>query len=279
MVRDGVQIKIEPNQVIRGSLLSVVDKTLSSLFEQQTDTQVTVTCLAHHELYAGKLCAALYRQHPRDFFDVWIFLQQCELSAEFMNIFIIYLISQRRPICEGLQPNIRDLEPLYHNQFIGMTDKEVALEKLCEVQQSLPCWIVSSMTEDQRNFLLGFKRGEPDWSLLPHPDAKTLPAVRWKQQNLDRMNAEKRQAAVYKLQQLFKTVPYNPKQVHLQMQRKTIMSQALPEQLASEIIDELINRGLLDKSKQQKLQQKITSGSIKSEDWSLLIKIDPGDST
>ena len=60
VIRDGVQIKIEVNKIIRGSLLPVVDKPLSSLFEQQIGREVTASCLAHHEIYAGKLCAALY---------------------------------------------------------------------------------------------------------------------------------------------------------------------------------------------------------------------------
>jgi hypothetical protein len=233
--------------------------------------------MAEHEIYAGKLCAALDRQHPRDLFDAWIYLQRHELSAELMNIFIVYLISQGKPVNEGLNPSIKDIEPLYHSQFIGMADEQVALETLQAIQQALPSWIVASLTEEQRNFLLGFKRGEPDWSLLPHPDVETLPAVRWKQQNLDKMDADKRQAAIEKLQQLFESVPYNPSQVGLQMQREPLMPQSPsttpPEQLAAEIVTELIDKGLLDKSKQKQLQQKIATGKLKSEDWSLLIEL------
>ena len=273
VIRDRVQIKIEPNLVIRGSLLPVVERSLSSLLEQQIGRAVTATCMARHEIYAGKLCAALERQHPRDLFDAWIFLQQYGLSAEFMSIFVVYLISRSKPIHEGLKPNIKDIESLYHSQFIGMTDEEVALEALQAVQQSLPRWIVASLTENQRKFLLGFKRGEPDWNLLPHPDAETLPAVCWKQQNLDRMDVGKRQIAIDKLRKLFESVPYNPQQVRLQIQRETLMPQTPPEQLASEIVTELINKRLLDKSKHQQLQQKITNGTLKSEDWSLLIEL------
>ena len=109
VIRDGVQIKIEPNLVIRGSLLPVVDRPLSRQLEQQTGRIVTATCLSQHEIYAGKLCAALDRQHPRDLFDVWIFLQHYELSAEQINVFIVYLISQGKPIHEGLNPNIKDI--------------------------------------------------------------------------------------------------------------------------------------------------------------------------
>lgn len=275
VIREEVQIKIEPNLVIRGSLLPVVDRPLSSLLEQQTGRTVTITCMAHHEIYAGKLCAALDRQHPRDLFDAWVFLQQHELSAELMDTFIVYLISQGKPVHEGLNPNIKDIEALYNNQFIGMVDEEIVLETLQSIQQALPNWIVASLTEYQRNFLLGFKRGEPDWSLLPHNGIDVLPAVRWKQQNLDKMDGSKRQAAIDKLQKLFESVPYNPQQVRMQME--SLMPQTPPptppEQLATEIIAELIDKGLLDKSKQKQLQQKIASGTLKSEDWSLLIEL------
>ena len=275
VIRDGVQIKIEPNLVIRGSLLPVVDKSLSPLLEQQTGRTVTATCMAPHEIYAGKLCAALDRQHPRDLFDIWIFLQQHELSTELMNIFIVYLISQGKPIHEGLSPNIKDIEPLYYSQFTGLAEEEVALETLQAIQHALPGWIVACMTEDQRNFLLGFKRGEPDWSLLPHLEIETLPAVRWKQQNLDKMDAGKRQAAIYKLQKRFESVPYNPQRVHLQMHRESLMPKLTTpaEQLATGIVTELVDKKLLDKSKQEKLLQKIASGKLESEDWSLLIEL------
>gem|GEM_PF-264858 len=282
VIRDGVQIKIEPNLVIRGSLLPVVDRPLSPLLEQQTGRTVTATCMAQHEIYAGKLCAALDRQHPRDLFDAWIFLQQHELSAELMNVFIVYLISQGKPVHEGLNPNIKDIEPLYHNQFTGMADEKVTLETLQAIQQALPGWIVASLTEDQRNFLLGFKRGEPDWSLLPHEDVPSLPAVRWKQRNLDKMDAGKRQAAIDKLQQRLESVPYNPQHVRQQMQGLQQQGEPLmpqtpsstqPEQLATEIVAELIDKGLIDESKQKQLLQKIASGTLKSEDWSLFIEL------
>jgi hypothetical protein len=37
------------------------------------------------------------------------------------------------------------------------------------------------------------KKGEPDWSLLDLEDAKELPAVRWKLENLAKLSAEKRE--------------------------------------------------------------------------------------
>ena len=52
--------------------------------------------------------------------------------------------------------------------------------------------IVGKMPEPHRRFLLSFKRGEPDWALLDVPHARTLPAVRWKMENLARMDTQRR---------------------------------------------------------------------------------------
>ena len=82
VARMGTQIKIEPNTVIRGSVLPVEKKALSPHLEQTYGRSVTISCVAKYELYAGKLCAALQRQHPRDLFDILLFLRQIELASE-----------------------------------------------------------------------------------------------------------------------------------------------------------------------------------------------------
>ncbi|GBQ19172.1 hypothetical protein AA12717_0161 [Gluconacetobacter sacchari DSM 12717] len=50
----------------------------------------------------------------------------------------------------------------------------------------------AAMPEDHRRFLVGFKRGEPDWTLLGIPEAQHLPAVMWKQCNLAKLPDAKR---------------------------------------------------------------------------------------
>jgi len=42
-----------------------------------------------------------------------------------------------------------------------------------------------------KHFLISAKRGEPDWALFDLPGAKELPAVRWKLENLAKLNAKK----------------------------------------------------------------------------------------
>lgn len=52
--------------------------------------------------------------------------------------------------------------------------------------------IVGKMPEQHKRFLISVKGGQPDRALLDLPEAKDLPAVRWKLENLARLSAEKR---------------------------------------------------------------------------------------
>jgi hypothetical protein len=45
-------------------------------------------------------------------------------------------------------------------------------------------------------------RGKPDWASIGLPGAAGLPAVKWRQVNLDKLTAEKRAAEVAALEKL-----------------------------------------------------------------------------
>lgn len=201
-----VLIKIEPNTVIRGTLLPAVEMPLCASLTKEFNREMQITCVTKEELFAGKLCAALQRQHPRDLFDMLLLLKKEEgLTRELLDVFIIYLISQSKPINEMLNPNIHDIEDLFNNQFQGMTRLDsISIENLVQIQNILPQEILNLFTEVDRKFIIGFKKGEPDWDLLLFSNVKTLPAVRWKQENLKKMDNEKRQQAIEKLEQVFK---------------------------------------------------------------------------
>ncbi len=90
-----------------------------------------------------------------------------------------------------------------------MSNIEVTLEQLENLQKSLPGRIVASLTDSHREFLVGFKNGDPDWSLLPYSKIKDLPAVRHKIKHLEKMDRRKRQIAIAKLQQVFDAIPFS----------------------------------------------------------------------
>ncbi len=205
---EGVQVKIEVNEVVRGTLFPSVKMPLCPSLEKEFGVGMTVDCVAEPELYASKFCAALQRQHPRDIFDVWLFFDRGgEINSEFLDAFVIYLISHRKPTHEVLSPRIQDISNLYYHRFAGMTRIDTTLEDLLETQLLLPGKILSALTERHRTFLLSFNKGEPDWGLLPFPDAQNLPAVLWKQINLDKMSTDKHDEVIEKLTDVFKEVP------------------------------------------------------------------------
>lgn len=63
-------IKIEVNLVARGSLAEPVKMALCPMAQEDFDVFVSMPVVPFGQLYGGKICAALDRQHPRDLFDV-----------------------------------------------------------------------------------------------------------------------------------------------------------------------------------------------------------------
>ena len=52
--------------------------------------------LSFEDLYAGKFCAALDRQHPRDLFDVRLLLSHEGVSGRLKDAFLVYVLSHNR---------------------------------------------------------------------------------------------------------------------------------------------------------------------------------------
>ena len=271
--RKYLQVKIEPNTVIRGCLLPVEKKSLSPNLERIYGKAVTVPCISKYELYAGKLCAALQRQHPRDLFDMLLFLRDNSLSQKMMDVVVVYLISQGKPIHELLNPNPKDIAQPFYKQFVGMSNETVALERLIEVRNTLPWQVLAVLNDAHREFLLGFKNGNPNWNLLPFNNIQKLPAVRWKQQNLEKMDGIKRGQAIEKLQQLFNANLYHPSQSYHQADEEQTVVLTPQEQLTQEIVDALIEGGLLDKAKEQEVKRQFAAGQLTRDDWSLYIEL------
>lgn len=151
------------------------------------------------DLYAGKIMAALDRQHPRDLFDIRDLLANEGIDDALRQAFLIYLISHGRPLAELLRPNPKDIAREFAEGFEGMTDAPVALDELLSARDALIQEIVAAMPQGHRDFLIGFKRGELDWEAVGLPGAADLPAVRWKQINLDRLPPERREALTDRL--------------------------------------------------------------------------------
>ena len=61
-------VKVEPNLILRGSVYMPQDLDLCSAAQEHFEAFVSAQTLSTSDLYGGKLCAVLDRQHPRDLF-------------------------------------------------------------------------------------------------------------------------------------------------------------------------------------------------------------------
>jgi len=198
---DGAQIKIEVTPVLRGCVYEPVTKTVSAKVEDQFGF-AEIQTVSFADLYAGKIIAALDRQHPRDLFDVRDLLANEGIDELLQKAFIVYLVSHDRPMAELLAPSRLDLASEFDRGFQGMTEEPVTLDDLLETREKLIAGIAGSMPTAHRQFLLSFKRGEPDWALLDLLRAKDLPAVRWKLQNLAQIEDSKRDRLIGRLREV-----------------------------------------------------------------------------
>ena len=192
-------IKIEVSPVGRGIVLDVRPLEICARANSEFGfAKMQVACF--DELYAGKLCAALDRQHPRDLFDVKILLDNEGITEDLIKVFLVYLIACNRPIVELLEPNFVDMGKMYLTDFIGMTFFDVRIEELELSRELLVSTIRSMLTESDKKFLMSFKQSQPDWDLLGLKKASELPAVRWKLHNLELMDSELKKNAISKLE-------------------------------------------------------------------------------
>jgi len=98
---------------------------------------VEIQVLSFADMYAGKIMAALDRQHPRDLFDIHELLVNEGLSPELMNALVIYLISHDHAPDKLLAPKEKDISHEYQTGFSGMTEHEVSLDTLVSTRISI----------------------------------------------------------------------------------------------------------------------------------------------
>lgn len=197
------QIKVEVTPVARGCVFEPRVMQVAPSVEDQfgyAETQV----VSFDDLYAGKIVAALDRQHPRDLFDVRDLLRKEGISTSLRQALLAYIVSHNRPAIEVLAPTRKDIRSDFEENFLGMTTELVELEELVATREEMIEAIVAQMPDEHRAFLVGVERGEIDWNLSGLTDAANLPAVRWKLANLDRLEAERRHRQAEKLEGIWR---------------------------------------------------------------------------
>ena len=192
MVRSGAaEVKVEINTVMRGTVHRVRRTNLTPLARDTLLADIEIPVLASEDVYGGKIVAALDRQHPRDLFDIMELFKHEGITPGIRRAFVVYLASHNRPVHEVLFPELRDIQMDYERNFIGMTSQPTELAELLETRDQMINELHAGLDADERRFLLSLVRAQPEWELLGIPHVSELPAVRWKLQNLARLQCER----------------------------------------------------------------------------------------
>ena len=192
MVRSGAaEVKVEINTVMRGTVHRVRRANLTPLARDTLLADIEIPVLASEDVYGGKIVAALDRQHPRDLFDVMELFKHEGITPGIRRAFVVYLASHNRPVHEVLFPELRDIQMDYERNFKGMISQPTELAELLETRDRMINELHAGLDADERRFLLSLVRAQPEWELLGIPHVSELPAVRWKLQNLARLQRER----------------------------------------------------------------------------------------
>ena len=199
VTNQNASVIIEPNTTLRGNLLPVEIKELTENPIKIFKVSGSIPCLAYKEVYAGKLNAMISRQHPRDIFDMYLYLQRNNNIKDLMDCFIAYLAQGNRPFSELLNPNEIDIARIYETDFYGMTVEKISIDLLIETRKTIFSQIKQFLTNSHKNFLISLLLGKPEYHLMPFNNLSTLPAIHWKLQNISKMNNKKRSEEISKL--------------------------------------------------------------------------------
>ncbi|HII1670883.1 TPA: nucleotidyl transferase AbiEii/AbiGii toxin family protein [Salmonella enterica] len=181
ITENDVIIKIEVNMIGRGLLADKVKVPLCDSAQEQFDVFCTMPIVSISQLYGGKLCAALDRQHPRDLFDVKLLFENEGFTDEIKRGLLFGLVSSNRPTHEMLDPHLQDQRIAFENQFEGMSSISFSYEDYEATRLKLIGTIKTSLTDNDKLFLLSLNKLEPDWRIY---DYQNFPSVKWKLLNL-----------------------------------------------------------------------------------------------
>lgn len=178
-----VQVKIEVNTIMRG-LIGEAD--LLPLCPSGADTFqwfCEMRIVPMSQLWGGKICAALDRQHPRDLFDVHLLMKDGNALNRYKPGLIYALLSSNRPLLVLLAPRFTDQESAFHNQFQGISRLPYSFADFEASRVQLLQALGALFTANDKRMMLSFILGTPEWTEY---DYSAFPSVRWKLENLEK---------------------------------------------------------------------------------------------
>ena len=182
---NGAEIKVEPNFILRGTVYPVRRLELAPKMTAVVGLSAEMNVLSREELYGGKFCAALDRQHPRDIFDVAQFFRQGGKVCDVKGGFFALALGHNRPLHEILAPNMLDQKETFASQFSGMSDIPFSINEHEATFQRLVAEVTAMLTPEDRERLVAFTALEADADVFGIPGLERLPAIQWKRKNLE----------------------------------------------------------------------------------------------
>jgi predicted nucleotidyltransferase component of viral defense system len=197
-------VKIEVNSTKRGIIGDTVDMPLCEKAMNEFSMGCKARTVSFSQLYGGKITAALSRQHPRDLFDCKY--MNLDSFNEVKDGFMLCLLGSDKPIIESLQPNPVNQTDALENQFQGMSDIPFGYEDYTSARTELLTLTNGSLTDIDKEFLLSFESGTPNWGKCTSGDLSKYPSVQWKLLNIEKLkqsNAKKFEQGISKLKEFF----------------------------------------------------------------------------
>lgn len=65
-----------------------------------------------------------------------------------------------------MEPNWKNISDVFDNEFQGMTKDPISLQELTNTPERMLNALKAHFTQNDYDFLMSFKRGDPDWSIL-----------------------------------------------------------------------------------------------------------------
>ena len=185
---DRSTVKIEVNGIKRGIIGPTIELPLCDKAQAEFEMYCKARIVPMGQLYGGKIAAALSRQHPRDLFD-FNYMNTDEVDG-LKRGFIFALLGSDKPFIESLSPNIINQQEALESQFRGMTDIPFSYDNYESTRGHLITFINTMLNKEDKDFLVSFEEGNPQWDKSAYSDFSNFPSVQWKMLNVNKLKTQ-----------------------------------------------------------------------------------------